>query len=204
MRVGYARVSTTEQSIDAQLERLKDCEKVFHEKLSGKKDDRPELARALEFVREGDTLVATRLDRLARSVSHMCQIGDTLQQKHVELVILDQAIDTSTPAGKFLFHILAAVAELQLSLYQEAHIAGIAHARATGKRTGRLPALTLEELQQVSAWRLEGMPTGMMARKLHVDRSTVYRALKREDGLAPPYYNKPLRSGKATSGTQAG
>ena len=204
MRVGYARVSTTEQSIDAQLDRLADCEKVFHEKLSGKKDDRPELARALEFVREGDSLVVTRLDRLARSVSHLCTIGEMVQRKGVELIVLDQAIDTSTPAGKFLFHILGAVAELQLSLYQEAHIAGIAHARAAGKRTGRLPALTLEELQQVSAWRQEGMPINMMARKLHVNRSTVYRALKREDGLAPAYYNKPLRSGKATSGNQAG
>src|ERR1035437_3560448 len=116
MRVGYARVSTTEQSIEAQLERLGDCERIFSEKLSGKKDDRPQLAAALEFVRQGDALVATRLDRLARSVAHLCSMADELKRKGVELVILDQAIDTSTPAGKFLFHILGAVAELQLNL----------------------------------------------------------------------------------------
>ena len=97
--MGYARVSTTEQSIEAQLERLADCERVFQEKLSGAKTDRPELQRALEFVREGDVLVATRLDRLARSVAHLCQIAETLRRKGVELTILDQAIDTSTPGG---------------------------------------------------------------------------------------------------------
>src|ERR1035437_11178837 len=136
MRVGYARVSATEQSIEAQLERLGDCERIFSEKLSGKRDDRPQLTAALEFVREGDQLVATRLDRLARSVSHLCSIAEQLRTKQVELVILDQQIDTATPAGKFLFHMLAAVAEFQLGLYLEAHRAGRARAQAAGKHCG--------------------------------------------------------------------
>ncbi len=184
MRVGYARVSTTEQSIDAQLERLADCEKVFHEKLSGTKDDRPELARALEFVREGDQLVATRLDRLARSVAHLCTIAEALRSKHVELVILDQAIDTSTPAGKFLFHMLAAVAEFELSIRKEAQRAGIAHAQAAGVHTGRPYKLDTAMLYRVCELQAEGLGASAIAKRLRLDRSTVYRAFKtlREPG----------------------
>jgi DNA invertase Pin-like site-specific DNA recombinase len=103
MRVGYARVSTTEQNIEAQLERLSDCEKIFSEKKRGSLVECPELAACLEYVRQGDTLVVTRLDRLARSVTHLCAIADTLRRKNVCLVVLDQAIDTSTPTGKLLF-----------------------------------------------------------------------------------------------------
>ena len=177
MRVGYARVSTTEQSIDAQLERLADCEKVFHEKLSGKRDDRPELARALEFVREGDTLVATRLDRLARSVSHLCAISETLRAKHVELAILDQAIDTSTPAGQFLFHMLAAVAEFELSIRKEAQRAGIAHARAAGTHMGRPYKLDTSLIEHIIDLHDEGLGATAIARRVRLHRSTVYRVL---------------------------
>ena len=177
MRVGYARVSTTEQSIEAQLGRLSECERVFSEKLSGKTADRPELARALEFVRQGDQLVATRLDRLARSVSHLCSIAETLQRKGVELQILDQAIDTSTPAGKFLFHMLAAVAEFELSIRKEAQRAGIAHAQAAGKHTGRPYKVTKNVAYNIRVWRSEGLGVSEIARLSKVDRSTVYRVL---------------------------
>lgn len=177
MRVGYARVSTTEQSIDAQLERLADCEKVFHEKLSGKKDDRPELARALEFVRQGDQLVATRLDRLARSVSHLCSIAETLQRKGVELQILDQAIDTATPAGRFLFHMLAAVAEFELTIRLEASRAGMAHARAMGKHCGRPYKVDGSLREHIADLRDEGLGATAIARRVRLDRSTVYRVL---------------------------
>lgn len=181
MRVGYARVSTTEQSIDAQLERLADCEKVFHEKLSGKKDDRPQLQMALEFVRQGDTLVATRLDRIARSVSHLCNIADTLARKGVELCILDQAIDTSTPAGKFTFHILSAVAELELSIRKEASAAGMAHARAAGKNMGRPYAMTADDLMTAQAMDDDNVPIPRIAKRLGVSSRTIRRY------LAKPY-----------------
>lgn len=178
MRVGYARVSTTDQSIEAQLERLSDCEKVFAEKLSGKRDDRPELARALEFVREGDILVATRLDRLARSMAHLCQIAEDLRRKGVELAILDQAIDTSTPVGQFTFHMLAAVAEFELSIRREAQRAGIAHAQAAGKHTGR--PYKVDHAMAVHIYELseEGLGASAIARRVRLDRSTVYRVLK--------------------------
>lgn len=177
MRVGYARVSTTEQSIEAQLERLADCERIFSEKLSGAKADRPQLQMALDFVREGDTLVSTRLDRLARSVNHLCQIAETLRKKKVELVILDQAIDTSTPAGRFLFHSLAAVAEFQLSLYQEAHRAGIAYAREHGKHMGRPYKVDPSLREHISDLVIEGLGPSQIARRTHLSRSTVYRVL---------------------------
>jgi len=177
MRVGYARVSTTEQNIDAQLERLADCEKIFAEKRTGSLVERPELARALEYVREGDTLVATRLDRLARSVAHLCQMAETLRQKHVDLEILDQAIDTGTPVGKLLFHMLAAIAEFELSIRREQQRAGIAHAQATGKHTGRPYKATDAVVAHI--WLLHGQGKGPseIAREVRLDRSTVYRIL---------------------------
>jgi len=183
MRVGYARVSTTEQSIEAQLERLADCERVFQEKLSGAKTDRPQLQAALEFVREGDVVVATRLDRLARSVSHLCRIADTLRKKRVELVILDQAIDTSTPTGKFLFHMLAAVAEFELTIRLEASRAGMAHAKAMGKRSGRLPALVAAQAHDMyESWK-RGVKPKELARDYHVSLPTFYRYLDLEKQL---------------------
>lgn len=193
MRVGYARVSTVEQSIEAQLERLADCEKIFHEKKTGSLATRPELTACLEFVRQGDTLVCTRLDRLARSVTHLCAIAEELERKGVALQILDQAIDSSTPAGKFLFYVLAAVAEFELTLRKEASRAGIAYARAAGKRTGRMPALTAQEVEQLITWHTAGLPNSIIARRLHISRSTVHRYIKREDGTAKPLWNKPIR-----------
>ena len=186
MRVGYARVSTAEQSIEAQLERLAGCERVFQEKLSGAKADRPELQRALEFVREGDTLVCTRLDRLARSVAHLCQMAETLRENHVALEVLDQAIDTTTPAGQFLFHMLAAVAEFELTIRLEASRAGMAHARASGKHMGRPRALTDDGRQSIIAMRAIGHSIRTIAEVGHYSRSTVARALKEAETLGTP------------------
>jgi len=176
MRVGYARVSTTEQSIDSQIERLSDCEKIFAEKRTGSLVERPELAAALEYVREGDTLVSTRLDRLARSVSHLCSIAETLARKGVALQVLDQAIDTSTPTGKLLFHMLAAIAEFELSVRKEQQRAGIAHAQAAGVHTGRPYKLTTRMLYEVAELQAEGLGATAIAKKLRLDRSTIYRA----------------------------
>ena len=177
MRIGYGRVSSTDQHIDAQLERLSDCEKVFYDKLSGAKTDRPELAAALEFVRTGDVLVCTRLDRLARSVGHLCSIAETLARKGVALQVLDQAIDTSTPTGKLLFHMLAAIAEFELSIRKEQQRAGIAYAKAAGTRTGRLPALTAADIEQARDWRDAAVAIPTIARRLRVSDRTVRRYL---------------------------
>jgi DNA invertase Pin-like site-specific DNA recombinase len=175
VRVGYARVSTTEQSLESQLERLSHCGRVFSEKWSGAKQDRKQLEDCLAYVREGDTLVVTRLDRLARSVSHLCAIADTLSRKGVSLVVLDQAIDTTTPTGKLLFHMLAAIAEFELGIRKEAQRAGMAHARATGKVTGRPTALDEAERRHIAALIREGFGVGLVARKYNISKSTVRR-----------------------------
>lgn len=177
MRVGYARVSTTDQSIDAQLERLSDCGRVFSEKWSGAKQDRAALADCLAYVREGDALVVTRLDRLARSVTHLCSIADTLSRKGVSLVVLDQAIDTTSPTGRLLFHVLAAIAEFELGIRKEAQRAGMAHARETGKGMGRPSRLNTEEKDEARRLYGQGMPVHVIAKRFKVGKSTVRRCL---------------------------
>ena len=104
--IGYARVSSIGQSLEVQLDKLKDCDKVFQEKRSGKQtDNRPELLKALEYVRKGDSLVISRLDRMARSVLDLAKIAERLKKKGVALKVLDQSIDTSTSEGKLMFHL---------------------------------------------------------------------------------------------------
>ena len=185
MRVGYARVSTTEQSIEAQLERLGDCERIFSEKLSGKKDDRPQLAAALEFVREGDVFVITRLDRAARSVTHLCSMADALARKGVALQVLDQAIDTETPTGKFLFHMLAAVAEFELTIRVEASRAGMAHARASGTHMGRPRTITADVEAEIRGLHAQEIGPSEIARRLRIGRSSVYQVLTRDPYETP-------------------
>src|SRR5689334_22812364 len=110
-RIGYARVSSVGQSLDIQLERLKDCEKIFQETASASSNKRPRLQACLEYVREGDVLVITRLDRLARSTLHLCQIADKLARKEVYLQVLEQSINTQDATGRLLFNMLGAIAQ---------------------------------------------------------------------------------------------
>lgn len=183
MRIGYARVSTKEQDIDSQVARLTDCERVFSEKWSGKDVGRPELAQCLTYVREGDTLVITRLDRLARSLAHLCSIADTLARKGVSLVVLDQAIDTTTPSGKLLFHMLGAIAEFELGLRKEQQRAGIAHARAVGKNTGR-PVRLPDDRKALAVQRMrDGAPIRDVATDFRVSKSTLRRYLRDAGGF---------------------
>jgi DNA invertase Pin-like site-specific DNA recombinase len=177
MRVGYARVSTNEQPIENQIERLA-CDKVFAEKQSGSLASRPQLQAALEFVREGDTLVVTRLDRLARSISHLCDIAETLRKKGVELQILDQAIDTSTATGKLLFHMLGAIAEFELSIRKDQQRAGMALARSKGKHAGRPFALSTKDKAEIRQLLEEGRQLSWVANRYRVHPDTIKRALR--------------------------
>jgi DNA invertase Pin-like site-specific DNA recombinase len=125
MRVGYARVSTAGQKLDLQLERLADCDRVFHEKVSGKSTrNRPELQNALDFVRDGDVFVVTKLDRLARSVVDLANIIQKFEVKNVDLVVLDQGIDTTSIYGRLQFNILAAIGEFERGIILGAIIRG--------------------------------------------------------------------------------
>jgi len=178
-KIGYARVSSVGQSLDVQLDKLKACDKVFQEKRSGKQTDtRPELLKALEYIREGDTLVITRLDRMARSVLDLAKIAERLQKKGVALRVLDQSINTATSEGKLMFHMLGAFAEFENDIRRERQMDGIAKAKAKGVQFGRKPALT--EKQQAIVRRLrdsEGFTIPQLMERFQVGRTTIYRAL---------------------------
>jgi DNA invertase Pin-like site-specific DNA recombinase len=147
--VGYARVSSTGQDHATQVDRLRAAgvEKLFGEKVSGLDRDRPELIRCLEFARQGDVLVVTKLDRLARSAAHLHQILEILDRKGVGFRVLDDAsLDTTTRTGKLVFGILASIAEFETALRRERQMEGIARAKAEG-RTGGRPALVTQEVK---------------------------------------------------------
>ena len=135
--IGYARVSSVGQTLDVQLDKLKHCDKVFQEKKSGASSKRPRLKACLEYVREGDTLVVTRLDRLARSTLHLCQIAAELERKKVGLQVLDQNIDTTDATGRLLFNMLGAIAQFETEIRAERQMDGIRKAKERGVKFGK-------------------------------------------------------------------
>lgn len=144
MRIGYGRVSTRDQNPSAQLDALTaaGCDQVFIDRASGKLARRPELDKALMVAREGDQLVVTKLDRLGRSLEHLISLSNGLQEQNVDLVVLDQGIDTSTAVGRMFFQILGAIAEFEHALMSERTMDGLAAARARGRAGGQKPKLT--------------------------------------------------------------
>lgn len=178
MLVGYARVSSSGQSVDIQNEALAQagCEKVFSEKMSGRSSkDRGELINAIDFVREGDTLVVTRLDRLARSVGDLHRIIEQLSTKGVEFRCLNQSgVDTCTSTGKLTLAILGAVAEFESDIRRERQMEGVQRAKAAGKYRGRPSTINPDE---VKALHQKGMGASQIARELRIGRASVYRAL---------------------------
>lgn len=178
MLVGYARVSSVGQSLDVQLEALDEagCEKVFAEKQSGTTTGkREELRDALDFVREGDTLVVTRLDRLARSASDLHTIVSQLSRKGVSFRCLQQSgVDTTTSTGKLLLGMLAAIAEFETDIRKERQREGIERAKAAGVYKGRKPSVDPSAVRQL---REQGVSPTMIAKQLGIGRASVYRAL---------------------------
>lgn len=180
VKIGYARVSTTDQNLEAQEEQLRaaGCTKLFVEKVSGAKQDRPELNKMLEFVREGDMVVTTKLDRLGRSVKHLHEVTDLLKERGVALNVLNLGMDTSTPTGQFMFSVLAAVAEFERNMLLERQKEGIEHAKLKGGiYKGRKPtarAKNAEVIKLLSG----GISKAEIARKLEIGLSSVYRAIK--------------------------
>ena len=132
--VGYARVSSSGQSLDVQIDKLTQfgCQKIYKEKLTGMDQNRPALLQCLDYVREGDTLVITKLDRMARSALHLGQIAEKLETKKVNFIVLDQNIDTSTPHGKLMFNMLASFAEFENGIRKERQAEGIKKAIQKG------------------------------------------------------------------------
>ena len=181
MNIGYARVSTTGQSLDIQIDKLRQhgCEKLFQEKKSGgSRAGRAELDAALEFVREGDILIVTRLDRLARSLHDLVQATQELSRKQVGLVVLEQELNTTTAAGKLLFHMLGAVAEFERSLINERIAEGVAKAKAAGVKFGRKNKLTAAELDALRQEFQASTNKAELAQKYGLHRSSLYRLVQ--------------------------
>ena len=184
MTVGYVRVSTVEQNEQRQVEALKaqGVEKWFMEKITGKNTERPKLKEMLNFVRDGDVVVIAEYSRIARSTTDLLRLVDTLHRKGVELVSLKEKLDTSTPQGKFMLTVFAALAELERETILERQREGIAIAKRAGKYTGRKPnrydEATLHEVLTGIAGKT--MTVTAAARRLGVTRATVYNILKRK------------------------
>lgn len=179
--VGYARTSTTDQKagLEAQLRDLRaaGCAKLFHEELSAVATKRPQLDRALEYVREGDTLIVTKPDRLARSTADLLQIAKDLEQSGVTLRILSMNVDTSTPTGKLLLTMLGAIATFERDLMLERQRDGIAKAKADGKYKGRKPTARAKA-NEVLALRAQGETGDAIAARLGIGRASVFRILR--------------------------
>lgn len=178
MLVGYARVSSVGQSLDIQNEALlaAGCEKVFSEKISGRStDQREQLALALDFVREGDTLVVTRLDRLARSVGDLHRIIERLTEKGVAFKCLAQAgVDTDTSTGRLMLAVLGAVAAFEADIRAERQREGVAKAKAAGKYRGRPASIDPARVKELHS---NGMGAAAIAKTMNIGRASVYRAL---------------------------
>lgn len=178
MNIGYARVSSVGQSLDMQLEKLSafGCEKLFQEKKSAASTRKREAVNeALEFCREGDVLVVTKLDRLARSMFDLQSIVETLERKKVDLVVLDQKIDTTTPTGRLTFHILGALAEFERELIAERRTEGIESALAKGVKFGRREKLTSAQVEELRAARRAGESRAALQARFGISKSTFYR-----------------------------
>lgn len=180
---GYARVSTSDQDLTIQRDALKaaGCEIIREEKISGtSRQGREELKTLLEFLREGDTLVVTRLDRLARSMDDLSSIARELQQKGVALKATEQPVDTSSAAGKAFFQMLGVFAEFETNLRRERQTEGITKAKAAGVYQGRKPSIDAVKVKYLRD--VEGMGATEISRELGIARTSVYRVLSQNAG----------------------
>lgn len=176
-RVGYARVSSRGQSLAVQLDKLHDCDKIFQEQVSATTSPQPRLRACLEYVREGDILVVTRLDRLARSTLHLCQIAAELERKQAALHVLDQAINTADATGRLLFHMLGAIAQFETELRAERQQEGIQKAKARGVKFGKQRLLTPTQIADLQQRREQGVPIKTLMTEYRLSKSSVYRYL---------------------------
>jgi DNA invertase Pin-like site-specific DNA recombinase len=176
--VGYARVSSIGQDLEVQLEKLSGCERVFKEKRSGVDAGRPELKRCLEYLRDGDTLLVTKIDRLARSTSDLYRIITQLGEKGVAFKVTDDpSIDTASRTGKLVMGILALIAEFENDIRRERQMDGIAKAKQRGTRFGPKPQLTAEVVKEIRKLRVDGTTVPEIMRQTRLSKSSVYRAL---------------------------
>lgn len=198
-RIGYARISTDDQNLDLQLDALRragiadDC--LYSGTGSSKDAERIELAACLKVLREGDTLVVWRLDRLGRSLADLVHIIGELEKKRVGFESLTEKIATNSAAGELVFHVFTALAEFERNLIRERTRAGLVAARARGRSGGRRPKLTPQQIEEIKRLMSDpSMPVGQIAERYNVSRTTIYKvAPRREPGVveAQPVKKKP-------------
>ena len=181
MKIGYARVSTTDQNIDMQMDALRkeNCREIFQDHASGIKSDRDGLARALEFMREGDTLVVWKLDRLGRSLKHLIDIINLLNKKGMYFKSLQESIDTGSSGGKLIFHVFGALAEFERDMISERTIAGMAAAKERGRIGGR-PRKLNENNRALALSLMEDKSYSAkdVCRTLGISKTTLYRNIQ--------------------------
>ena len=177
MLIGYARVSTQDQVLDLQTEALQKagCEKLFEDKISGRLADRPGLTKALEMLRDGDTLVVWKLDRLGRSVKNLVDLFNELHARGVQFKSLTDSIDTATASGRFFFHVMASLAEMERELTVERTRAGLEVARQLGRKGGRKRQMTESKIASAKKLLANGVPPRDVAKNLGVSVPTLYR-----------------------------
>jgi DNA invertase Pin-like site-specific DNA recombinase len=177
MLIGYARVSTRDQNLELQIEALTKagCKKIFEDRISGSRAGRTGLANMLEMLREGDTIVVYKLDRLGRSVKNLIELVGILSKKGIQFKSLTDAIDTGTPSGRFFFHVMASLAEMERELMVERTHAGREVARQLGRTGGRKRQMTDSKIVQARKLLANGVPPRDVAKNLGVSVPTLYR-----------------------------
>lgn len=177
MMIGYARVSTKDQNLKLQAEALEKvgCKKIFDDKISGNKAERPGLSKALEMLREGDIFVVWKLDRLGRSVKHLVEFVGGLHKKGIQFKSLSDNIDTKTSSGRFFFHVMVSLAEMERDLTAERTRAGLEIARQLGRKGGRKRKMTDRKIESARKLLANGVPPRDVAKNLNVSIPTLYR-----------------------------
>ena len=179
MRIGYARVSSEDQNLTLQLDALKnaECDQVFQDQMSGTRADRPGLKDALSHLRPGDTLLVWKLDRLGRGVKGLVDLVADLEKREIHFQSITDQINTSTPAGRFFFHVMASLAQMERELIVERTRAGLAAARRQGRVGGRKREMTESKMESARQLLLAGTPPKDVAKNLGVSVPTLYRWL---------------------------
>ena len=187
MLIGYARVSTQDQNLDLQIKALTEagCKKVFDDKISGTRAERPGLATAFAMLREGDTLVVWKLDRLGRSVKHLVDLVGERHRAGVQFKSLTDSIDTGTASGRFFFHVMASLAEMERELTIERICAGLEAARRLGRKGGRKRQMTDSKIGSAKKLLANGVPPREVAKNLGVSVPTLYRWIPASSSSQP-------------------
>lgn len=193
-----SRVSTNDQNTDLQRTALQsaDCELIFEDKISGTKADRPGLRRAIRTLKAGDTLVVWKLDRLGRSMRNLVMLIEELKEKGINFRSLKDSIDTGTPMGRFFFHVMGALAEMERELIVERTTAGLAAARAKGRIGGRKRIMTTEVVERARRMIANGATLNQVALVLEVSPKTVYRYIPATQQVVLRGIKPTLQSGK--------